>query len=227
MEIYSCLFCVKGHKEGELHQVSTFDADSNIRTMITELQDTQLLARIDLIAKEMKYHFECLTALRNRYRSHVGKLNQEENISMDEQRMSESRMFVELANNIEKGVDSGNQLFKLSELHSLYVNHFKDLGILKTVNKTRLKDLLLNYFSGAQEQYDGRNTIIIFSQAMRTMLKKAIDKRDFSGDAIVLAKAAAIIRNNVFNHGCFQFTGSFPHHCQENSLPSSLKSLVS
>ena len=141
--------------------------------------------------------------------------------------MSESRVFVELASYIEKAVDSGNQLFKLSELHSIYVNCLKDLGILKTVNKTRLKDLLLNHFSGAQEQYDGRNTIIIFSQAMRTMLKKAIDKRDFSEDAIVLAKAAAIIRNDVFNHGCFQFTGSFPHHCQENSLPSSLKSLVS
>ena len=81
MEIYSCLFCEKGHEEGELHQVSTCDADSNIRTMITELQDTQLLARIDggdLIAKEMKYHFKFLTALRNRYRSHVRKLNQEE-----------------------------------------------------------------------------------------------------------------------------------------------------
>ena len=59
------------------------------------------------------------------------------------------------------------------------------------------------------------------------MLKKAIDKRDFSEDAVVLAKAAAIIRNDVFNHGCFQFTGSFPHHCQENSLSSSLKSFVS
>ena len=174
------MFCEKGHEEGELHQVSTFDADSNIRTMITELQDTQLLARIDggdLIAKETKYHFKCLTALRNCYRSHVRKLNQEEeNISMDEQRMSESRVFVELASYIEKAVDSGNQLFKLSELHSLYVNCLKDLGILKTVNKTRLKDLLLNHFSGAQEQYDGRNTIIIFSQVMRTMLKKAIDK---------------------------------------------------
>ena len=104
LEIYSCLFCEKGHEEGELHQVSTFDADSNIRTMITELQDTQLLARIDggdLIAKETKYHFKCLTALRNRYRSHVRKLNQEEeNISMDEQRMSESRVFVELASYI-------------------------------------------------------------------------------------------------------------------------------
>ena len=43
MEVNSCLFCEKGQEEGDLHQVSTFDADSNIRTMITELQDTCLL----------------------------------------------------------------------------------------------------------------------------------------------------------------------------------------
>ena len=84
----------------------------------------------------MKYHLKCLTTLRNRYRSHVRQLNQEEEkISKDKERMSESRVFVELASYIEKAVDSGTLLFKLSELHSLYVTRLKDLGIVKTVNK--------------------------------------------------------------------------------------------
>ena len=55
VKVDSCVFCVKGREEGELHQVSTFDANSNIQTMITVLQDTELLSRIDggdLIAKE-------------------------------------------------------------------------------------------------------------------------------------------------------------------------------
>ena len=42
--------------------MSTFDADENIRSMITELQDTELLARIegagDLIARDAKISFE-------------------------------------------------------------------------------------------------------------------------------------------------------------------------
>ena len=127
-------------------------------------------------------------------RSHIRKLNRgEEKTSNDEERMSESRVFVELASYIEKAVDSGTLLFKLSELHSLYVTLLKDLGIVKTVNKTRLKDLILNYFPGAQEQYDGRNTILVFNKAMQNMLKKALKKRDFSEDAITLAKAATII----------------------------------
>ena len=51
------LFSEKGHEEGDLDLVSTFDADINIRTIITELQDTKLVARIDrggVIAKETK-----------------------------------------------------------------------------------------------------------------------------------------------------------------------------
>ena len=52
-------------------------------------------------------------------------------------------------------------------------------------------------------------------------------KRDFSEDAVVLAKAAKIIRNDIFDSQCFKFVGSFPPKCQEDSLPSSLKTLVS
>ena len=72
---------MKGQEEGDLHQVSMFDANDNIQTMVTVLQDTELLARIDgenLIAKETKIHLNCLTNLRNHYRSHIRKLNQEE-----------------------------------------------------------------------------------------------------------------------------------------------------
>ena len=72
-DLQECLFCgEKGKESGVLHAVSTFDADKNIRTMITELNDAQLLKRIvggDLMAMEAKYHLTCLTKLRNRYRS--------------------------------------------------------------------------------------------------------------------------------------------------------------
>ena len=59
MDIKNCMFCEKGSEEGDLHQILTFDADVGIREMVTELQDTQLLAQIgtaDLIVKEAKYH---------------------------------------------------------------------------------------------------------------------------------------------------------------------------
>ena len=39
---FNGLVCEKGQEEGDLHLVSTFDADENIRSMITELQDSFL-----------------------------------------------------------------------------------------------------------------------------------------------------------------------------------------
>ena len=73
-----CFLCEKGAREddGDLHQVSTFETDTNIRTIITELNDSRLLVRIvgrDLIATGAKYHLKCLIELKNRYRSHVRK----------------------------------------------------------------------------------------------------------------------------------------------------------
>jgi len=141
--------------------------------MITALQDTHLVARIggeDLVAKEMKYHLKCLTTLRNRYRSHIRKLNQDENKqSLDEVKM---KVFIELVSYIEKSVDSGILLFKLSEVHSLYVNCLKDFGINKTINNTKLKETLMKHFPGAQEQCVGRSTVIVFNKAMQSLLRE-------------------------------------------------------
>jgi len=57
------------------------------------------------------------------------------------------------------------------------------------------------------------------------MFKDALKQRDFSEDALILAKAAMIILNDAFRHECFKFNGNFPSKCQENSIPSSLLSL--
>ena len=196
--------------------------------MITELNDAQLLTRIiggDLIAIEAKYHLKCQVNLRNRYRSLIRMSNQEP--ANTSEKMNESRAFVELTSYIEKAVGSGILLFKLSEIHSMYVNRFEDLGIIKLVNKNGLKSRLLEHFPEAQEQYDGRNTVLIFEEGMRNMLKDALKKQDFSKDAAVLAMAATIIRKDIFSHQSFKFTGHFPPKCQEEKLPSSHKSLIS
>ena len=46
LDVEKCLFCEKGNEEGVLHEVSTFDADHNIRAMITELSETKLMTRM-------------------------------------------------------------------------------------------------------------------------------------------------------------------------------------
>lgn len=165
--------------------------------------------------------------MRNRYRSHVRKLSQEEEeASTVEENMNRCRAFVELLGYIEKSVESGTSFFKLTEIHSLYVDRLKHFGISKEVHKTRIKECLLEHFPEAQEQHDGRNIIISFTAALRSMLREAVKKRNFSEDA-VLAKAASLVRTDIFNQISARFTGCFPQKCQEDSLPSSLKFLIS
>ena len=94
--------------DGDLRQVSTLETDANIRTIITELNDSRLLVRIvgrDRIAIGAKCHLKCLIGLKNRYRSHVrtsnkGKQNIDENVC-------NSRLLVELASYVQKEVNSG------------------------------------------------------------------------------------------------------------------------
>jgi hypothetical protein len=226
LDVAKCLFCERSD-DGVLREVSTFDADHNIRAMITELGDPKLMTRIvggDLIASEAKYHLQCLVKLRNQYRSLNRKVNQ--NSEDTDEKMNESRTFVELTNDITKAVESGINLFKLTELHSLYIGRLKELGVEKQVNKTRLKCSLLEHFPEAQQQHDGKQTFIIFKEGMKDMLKEALKKRDYDDDAVVLAKAAKIIRNDILNHDGFDFTGSFSAGCQSKSIPSSLKYLL-
>ena len=71
---------------------------------------------------------------------------------------------------------------------------WRTLGNARSVNKTRLKERLLEYFKEAQEQFDGRNTSLVFKEEMRNMIQDALKKRDFSEDALILARAASIIR---------------------------------
>ena len=71
----------------------------------------------------------------------------------------------------------------------------------------------MQHFSEAQEQCDGKNTIIVFKEGMENMLKEVLKKRDFSEDAMTLAKAAVIVRNDIFNHHCSNFSGAFLPNC--------------
>ncbi len=48
---------------------------------------------------------------------------------------------------LEQALYFGTLLFILSEIHTLYVNCLEDLGIKIAINKTRLKNQLLEHFS--------------------------------------------------------------------------------
>ena len=125
--------------------------------------------------------------------------------------------------------NDGKYVFTLSKLHKLYVNRLIDFGIEKSINKTRFKDRFLKKFCGElQEQSNGKNTLLVFKEGMTFLLRDEVEKQDYESDTLILAKAAQIVRRDISNEESrFHFNGVFLLNCQANSVPLSLKVLVS
>eukprot|EP00745_Piridium_sociabile_P034544 TRINITY_DN59427_c0_g1_i1.p2 TRINITY_DN59427_c0_g1~~TRINITY_DN59427_c0_g1_i1.p2 ORF type:complete len:251 (+),score=43.78 TRINITY_DN59427_c0_g1_i1:43-753(+) len=203
------------------------DAGEHVKQLATDLQDTVMLTRLatgDVVSEEASYHATCQRQYRNRHRSYMRKMKRD-NDSQSEEHKIEARAFIELMNYIEASVEEEVYYFKFSELRHMYEQRLEMLGFEKEINKVRFKQQVLQYFPKAQEQSDGRHTILVFDKGMTIMMKRALD--DYQGDAVILAKAAKIIREDIFDFDGFQFDGSFPPRCQETSVPTTLKMLVS
>lgn len=188
--------------------------------MAAEMEDTEILSKIssgDLIAIESKYHLACLVKYRNKYRSFLREHNSSEN---DERERNKARAFAELVAYIETSLEDGIYLYKLSELHYLYVQRLKELNEDINVNKTRLKDKLLDYFAdmGLQEQTDGKNKILVFPEGMQQMLKDALHDHDYENEAILFTKVAKIVREELFSVNT-EFNGCFERGCQDALTP--------
>ena len=226
-----CLFCDEGDKVGVLRSFTTIETDRNLPQIVNDLQDFELLAKIsggDLIAIEAKYNMKCLTNLRNKHRSFQRKSKSDQFLEAEEEeRFHEARAFVELLEYVEDSVENGTLVFTLPELHSLFANRLIDLFYPKSVNRSRLKSKILDHFQEANEHDDGKQTVLIFRNGLKNIVKEAVQERDFSDDTAVLAKAAKIVQRDMFSHKGFSFSGIFPLGCQESSVPASLKSLIS
>uniref|UniRef100_A0A1X7TUM9 Uncharacterized protein n=1 Tax=Amphimedon queenslandica TaxID=400682 RepID=A0A1X7TUM9_AMPQE len=195
--------------------------------MATDLQDTALFARIqggDLTAQEAKYHFDCLTKIRNRHLTFI-RQNITGSSSNDNSRV-EARVLVELITFIENIMENGMLVFKFSDLRHMYEDRLRDLGICKEMNKTHFKKVL-SHFVNAQEQSDGKNSLFVFDSAIQELLLKSQDCT-FQEDTLILQKAANMIRKEIFPQSTkwFPFNYSFHDDCQSECVPHSLKLLT-
>ena len=165
--------------------------DHDLRRMATQLQDSSLLARIsggDLIAIEAKYHFNCFSTFKNKYRA-VQRAQNNLIISQAHQ-LIQAQVFADLISHIEESIESGTFIFKLSELHGMYLSELKELGIERSVHRTRLKLQILDHFLGeCQEQLsDGKSIVLVFNQGIKNMLKEAVDSRDYELEALAMVQ---------------------------------------
>ena len=80
------------------------------------------------------------------------------------------------------------------------------------------------YFPDMKAHTQGREVVLVFDEDVGAALRKACE-HDADSDAVYLARAATIVRRDMFQTK-MEFNGSFHTECQEQSLPTSLLSLV-
>ncbi len=224
-----CLFC--DSSSGNLHEFTTLSADKSIKSMASEMNDTDMLVKLadgDLVAIEAKYHLSCLTKYRNQYRGYVQSCITSCSSASEDQKRGKCMAFANTVSYIENCLKNRTFIFKLSEVHKVYNENLCDLGLESSVNKTRLKIELLEHFqnSAIQEQSDGKNTLLVFPEGMQELHQKVEMLSDYKFQALQIARVAKHIREEIFGHENFNFCGSFPKNCQSNSVPYSLKLLT-
>ena len=93
------------------------------------------------------------------------------------------------------------------------------------VHSTRLKERILSYFPDMEAHQQGRNIVLVGNEHIGSALNKACEY-DADNEAVILARAAKIVRRDMLQLKK-KFEGSFDSKCQEESVPSSLTTLVS
>ena len=171
----------------------------------------------DLIAQDAQYHAQCLASLYNRARE--TKPSGDSDVDM----LNKGIAFAELVSYIEDSrMDTSvAPVFKLTDLVHLYSTRLQVVG---RVHSTKLKDRILNYFQDMEAHKRGRDVVLIFNEDVGSALNKACE-HDSNNDAIHLARAANIVRRDMFKKRN-KFNGSYDANCQEESVPVSLLALV-
>ena len=74
--------------------------------------------------------------------------------------------------------------------------------------------LLEHFCSECQEQHDGKNVLLVFNDGLNKLLKESMSYRDLQSEANSMAKLVEVIRQEIFEWGSFDFSGSFQTNCQ-------------
>ncbi|WAR13988.1 hypothetical protein MAR_004093 [Mya arenaria] len=173
VKIQKVLQILTKENTGQLHSVSTFEGESNVRQNALDLQDTVLLVKLstwELVSQDAVYHLKC-------YRRLFHKAPDEN------------------ANDVKYMCD------KLKQVHSTALAE-----LLSYIEDTRFPEL---------EAYtQGCDVFNFYRKGIGAVLKHAV-----YCNAVILAKAANIVREDIFDKKSECFVGSFEHACQDKPVP--------
>lgn len=220
-----CFFC--NNEEGNLHKASTFKLHCRVHHYAKLLDDAELLSKLsegDMIAQDAVYHSECLIKLYKKAKDL--EISQDDGRNVNSQILSTA--FVELTNYmLECAEEDKNTIFKLDDLITLFQKRICDLGGQpdRKIHSTRFKNRLMLHFEDLVESKEGRHVYLVFDNELGSVLKTVFEN-SLDDDARILARAASILRREIFSENYQPFQGSFSTNCQSDFLPHFVKSFV-
>lgn len=212
-----CIFCSNETNAAD-HSFQKVELTQQIHEKAVALGEEHivaLLAEGDLVAIEAKYHRNCYTGFNRRYNAICKQETASENL--------EATTENELLQFIKEEITGGRSIFALQDLTDMMTERLEQHGIQKTVNRTRLKERVLEHFPDLTEEKGIRDRVfIICSKTARKIITEATQTPD--EEVRTLLMAASILRKSVLDHDtAFRFDGSFPNGCEESSVPQRIK----
>ena len=211
-----CLFCGEKTNAAD-HSFQKVTLTKEIHDKAVALGEDRivgLLSEGDLVAIEAKYHRNCYTSFNRRY----AEIRKEVVAHEDLEATAENELF----QFIKEEIVEGHEIFVLQDLTDMMTERLEQHGIKKTVNRTFLKNRVLEYFPNMTAEKGVRDRVfIVCSKVARQIISSASKTPD--EEARTLLSAASILREAVFDHDAFKFDGLFPHGCEESCVPQRMK----
>ena len=208
----TCFFCDESNDKEQLHLASTANIDATVRACAVQLGDSKILTKLaggDMVAINARYHLSCLTRLRNRLRDCSTQLEK----VRDVESADDFVLLMKLA--------ITHQSFPFLSCLSLQNGMNPELESHHPescrLNSTRLKERLISQRPDLRAEKSGREYV-------GSILKDTLEE-DEDRNTALLAKAAKIVRTDIFNTR-YEFSGSFEPGCERKAVPPSLHALV-
>ena len=183
--------------------------------------DDKILTKVavgDVVTNELEF--------RRRFDSLVE--NPEDNLNY-----SGTRSLEEVLSQIDEDISEGRKFFPLKDIHQEVIRKDRQYGYEREMNRTRLKDAVLQRFPVLKEETGFRNKILLVTKdSMKDVMSSCIAINTENIYSSILTKAALICRKemkrfwNEENHAFHVEQQGYKERCQQDSVPLALKFMI-
>ena len=224
-DVQCCVIC-EGDNQNNLRKVATGIVDANLKSWAQTSNNFQLIGKLigqaaDAHAGDVYYHVQCYLHLRDNARATNCRTSE----------CPAPPQFDPIATaQIVAIVEESDSVYKLSALRLMYRTLMEEQGSpchdSREPHSTRFKEHVLNLLPEWSEYSQGKEIFISNKSKVADLLAKAHDSQIGQGDALLLMRAAVILRKCCL-HKQEPFSGTFSPDCLISPVPQELRSFVS